>query len=63
MDSYKRRPTREVFVGKIGVGGNNPIRLQSMTTTDTMDTESVERVIVVQHTLELGTGQERNHTR
>jgi (E)-4-hydroxy-3-methylbut-2-enyl-diphosphate synthase len=26
-------------VGKIGIGGNNPIRIQSMTTTDTMDTE------------------------
>jgi len=26
------------MVGNIGIGGNNPIRLQSMTTTDTMDT-------------------------
>ena len=26
------------MVGNIGVGGNNPIRIQSMTTTDTMDT-------------------------
>jgi (E)-4-hydroxy-3-methylbut-2-enyl-diphosphate synthase len=32
-----RRPTREVMVGGIGVGGHNPIRIQSMTTTDTKD--------------------------
>ena len=37
---YKRRATREVLVGHVGVGGNNPIRLQSMTTTDTMNTEA-----------------------
>ena len=36
---YKRWPTREVMVGDIGVGGNNPIRVQSMTTTNTMDTK------------------------
>lgn len=32
-----RRPTREVSVGGVGIGGGNPIRLQSMTTTDTRD--------------------------
>jgi len=37
--SYERFRTREVLVGKVGFGGNNPIRIQSMTTTDTMDTE------------------------
>ncbi|MEM6347690.1 MAG: (E)-4-hydroxy-3-methylbut-2-enyl-diphosphate synthase [Bacteroidota bacterium] len=36
--SYQRIPTREVKVGHVGVGGPNPIRIQSMTTTDTMDT-------------------------
>jgi len=36
----RRRPTREVAVGDVGVGGANPIRLQSMTTTDTLDTEA-----------------------
>jgi len=36
---YKRFPTRSVKVGSIGIGGDNPIRLQSMTTKDTMDTE------------------------
>ena len=33
-----RRPTREVRVGDVGIGGVNPIRVQSMTTTDTRDT-------------------------
>ena len=28
------------MVGKVGVGGDNPIRVQSMTTTDTMDTQA-----------------------
>ena len=39
LTSYSRFKTREVIVGKIGIGGNNPIRIQSMTTTDTMDTK------------------------
>ena len=38
LTKYQRWNTREVMVGQIGVGGNNPIRIQSMTTTDTMDT-------------------------
>src|SRR3954469_5379937 len=32
-----RRPTLEVKVGSVGVGGTHPIRLQSMTTSDTQD--------------------------
>lgn len=36
--SYKRILSREVMIGDVPVGGNNPIRIQSMTTTDTMDT-------------------------
>lgn len=35
---YQRRSAREVRVGKVGIGGNNPVRLQSMTTTSSMDT-------------------------
>lgn len=35
---YSRFITREVFIGDVPMGGNNPIRIQSMTTTDTMDT-------------------------
>src|SRR6266550_496532 len=38
--SYQRRVTREVMVGGVGVGGANPIRVQSMITCDTMDTEA-----------------------
>ncbi|MES2798509.1 MAG: (E)-4-hydroxy-3-methylbut-2-enyl-diphosphate synthase [Bacteroidota bacterium] len=42
----KRLPTIEVRIGNLGVGASNPIRLQSMTTTDTMDTMgSVEQSI------------------
>jgi (E)-4-hydroxy-3-methylbut-2-enyl-diphosphate synthase len=36
----QRRATREVMVGHVGVGGANPIRVQSMITCDTMDTEA-----------------------
>jgi (E)-4-hydroxy-3-methylbut-2-enyl-diphosphate synthase len=46
MDLFKRKrfPTVEVTIGKLKMGGQNPIRLQSMTTTDTMDTiASVEQ--------------------
>lgn len=42
----KRRKTREVFVGNIGVGGNNPVRIQSMTTSSTRDVDAtIEQVI------------------
>ena len=34
---YARRETREVQVGKVGIGGSNPIRVQSMLTSDTRD--------------------------
>src|ERR1700674_2305775 len=36
----QRRVTREVMIGGVGVGGANPIRVQSMITCDTMDTEA-----------------------
>ncbi len=43
---YHRRLTREVKVGKVGVGAHNPIRVQSMITCDTMDTEAcIEQTI------------------
>ena len=35
---YHRRPTRTVWIGQTAVGGNYPIRVQSMTTSDTKDT-------------------------
>jgi (E)-4-hydroxy-3-methylbut-2-enyl-diphosphate synthase len=37
---YERRLSREVMVGRVGVGGANPVRVQSMITCDTMDTEA-----------------------
>ena len=36
--AYSRRETREVMVGNVGVGGKNPVRVQSMITSDTRDT-------------------------
>lgn len=45
---YRRRRTREVNVGGTPLGGNNPIRVQSMTNTSTMDTQgSVEQCITI----------------
>src|SRR5580765_1391689 len=37
---YHRRKTRVVHVGDIGVGGEQPIRVQSMTTTPTTDVDA-----------------------
>jgi len=46
LTSYKRWKTREVKIGDVPLGGNNPIRIQSMTTTDTMNTiATVEQTI------------------
>ncbi|MBW0177288.1 (E)-4-hydroxy-3-methylbut-2-enyl-diphosphate synthase [Sediminibacterium sp.] len=38
LTQYKRLKTREVRIGDLLLGNNHPIRLQTMTTTDTMDT-------------------------
>src|ERR1700736_4116608 len=46
--TFKRRLSREVRVGNAGIGGKNPIRVQSMITCDTMDTE-----MSIQQTTEL----------
>jgi (E)-4-hydroxy-3-methylbut-2-enyl-diphosphate synthase len=44
MYDYQRRLTREVGFGPISLGGHQPIRVESMTTTHTMDTAaSVEQ--------------------
>ena len=46
LNQYSRFLTREVQIGDIPMGGLNPIRIQSMTTTDTMDTiGTVEQTI------------------
>ena len=38
--SYQRRYTTVAHVGPVAIGGDNPIRIQSMTTTNTNDTEA-----------------------
>ena len=46
LTEYKRRFSREVQLGDLPMGGLNPIRVQSMTTVDTMDTlGSVEQTL------------------
>ena len=43
--SYSRRKTREVSLGNIKIGGDNPIAVQSMTNTDTRDAEkTIEQI-------------------
>jgi len=50
LTNYSRFLTREVTIGNIPMGGLNPIRIQSMTTTDTMDTiATVEQTIRMVH--------------
>ena len=47
--NYKRRPTVDVHIGKVTMGGNHPIVVQTMTYTNTLDTEGsvaqCERII------------------
>ncbi len=38
LTEFSRFKTRVVMIGNLGIGGNNPIAIQSMTITDTMDT-------------------------
>src|SRR6202051_416273 len=40
LTEYKRLPTLEVKVGNLLLGNFNPIRIQTMTTTDTMNTKA-----------------------
>src|SRR5438034_3341742 len=47
---YRRRKSRVVQIGKVAVGGDNPVRVQSMITCDTMDTEAS-----IQQTIDLAT--------
>ncbi|WP_038029147.1 (E)-4-hydroxy-3-methylbut-2-enyl-diphosphate synthase [Thermonema rossianum] len=41
LTTYRRRPTVEVHIGDLPLGSMHPIRVQSMTTADTMDTQAV----------------------
>jgi (E)-4-hydroxy-3-methylbut-2-enyl-diphosphate synthase len=43
---YQRRQTRVVSVGDVPLGGTYPIRVQSMTTTDTCDTDATVKQII-----------------
>lgn len=46
MYSYRRRKTREVKVGDVIIGGDHPVRIQSMTNTKTSDIEAtVEQIL------------------
>lgn len=48
LTRYQRQDTTEVKIGDVPVGGNNPIRIQTMTDTSSKDTEAtVEQVIRV----------------
>jgi (E)-4-hydroxy-3-methylbut-2-enyl-diphosphate synthase len=46
LTSYKRIHTRAVKVGNLIIGGGHPIRVQTMTTTDTMDTDATVAQII-----------------
>lgn len=46
LTSYQRLITREVKVGNLIIGGGHPIRIQTMTTTDTLDTEKTVAQVI-----------------
>jgi (E)-4-hydroxy-3-methylbut-2-enyl-diphosphate synthase len=46
LSSYQRFITRTVKVGKLTIGGGNPVRVQTMTTTDTMDTDATVAQVI-----------------
>lgn len=43
--TYKRRKSKKLFVGSVPIGGDSPIVIQSMTTSDTRDVESTLKQI------------------
>ena len=46
IHKIKRRPSRQIFVGNVAIGGDAPISVQSMTNTDTCDVDSTISQIV-----------------
>ena len=46
LTRYERQKTWEVNIGGVPVGGNNPIRIQTMTTSSTKDTDAVVEQLV-----------------
>ena len=45
LNGFVKRKSVEVRLGKIGVGGHNPVRVQSMTNTDTADVSGTVKQI------------------
>lgn len=43
--TYQRKKTKVVYVGNVAIGGDNPIPVQSMTTSDTRDAQATIRQI------------------
>jgi len=46
IEMISRRKTREIRVGKLGIGGSNPIVIQSMNNTDTHDVKATVKQIL-----------------
>jgi (E)-4-hydroxy-3-methylbut-2-enyl-diphosphate synthase len=46
LTTYQRFITKEVKVGNLIIGGGNPVRVQTMTTTDTMDTDKTVAQVI-----------------
>lgn len=47
-DQTKRWPTRQIMIGNVGVGGSNPVRIQSMTTSSTRDVKAtVDQIMML----------------
>lgn len=46
LTQYRREITKEVQIGDVPVGGNNPIRIQTMTDTDTGDVDATVKQII-----------------
>jgi (E)-4-hydroxy-3-methylbut-2-enyl-diphosphate synthase len=65
--SFKRRKSHAVRVGITAIGGDNPIRLQSMTNTPTLDTDAsaaqIERIAAAGADIVRLTAQGVNHAR
>ena len=50
LSEYSRRPSCEVRIGRVVIGGGHPVAVQSMTNTDTNDTEaSVAQILSLIH--------------
>ena len=47
--SCKRKMTREINIGGVKIGGNNPIAIQSMCNTDTRDVKSTVEPVSYTH--------------